>query len=111
MLGLLNNLSVRTRLWFLLGAGALGLCVIVVISLQQQRALLLQDRQAKTRHLAEAAFSLLEHFDKLAKDGKLTQADSQRFAKDAIRAARYDQKEYFWIHDLQQKVVVHPMKP
>ena len=111
MLGLLNNLSVRTRLWFLLGAGALGFCVIVAIALQQQRTLLLQDRQAKTRHLTEAAFSLLEHFDKLAKDGKLTQSDAQRFAKDAIRAARYDQKEYFWIHDLQQRVVVHPMKP
>ena len=111
MLGLLDNLSVRTRLWFLLGAGALGFCVIVGIALQQQRTLMLQDRQAKTRHLAEAAFSLLEHFDKLAKDGKLTQADAQRLAKDAIRAARYDQKEYFWIHDLQQKVVVHPMKP
>jgi len=72
MLRLVDKLTVRTRLWVLLGAGALGLFLLLVLALQEERALLLQDRQAKTRDLTETACGLLEHFHKLAGEGKLT---------------------------------------
>ena len=100
MLRLVDKLTVRTRLWVLLGAGALGLFLLLVLALQEERALLLQDRQAKTRDLTETACGLLEHFHKLAGEGKLSEAEAQRMAREAVCALRYGQKEYFWIHDL-----------
>jgi methyl-accepting chemotaxis protein len=43
--------------------------------------------------------------------GTLTREQAQAMAKKAVAALRYDGNEYFWINDMQPRVVMHPIKP
>jgi methyl-accepting chemotaxis protein len=43
--------------------------------------------------------------------GRLTHEQAQQQAIEQIKALRYDQKEYFWINDMQPKMLMHPTKP
>ncbi len=65
--------------------------------------------QIKTRNLVESAASLIEHFVTLSSQGKMPPEAAQEAAKAAVRALRYDGKEYFWINDLGPVMVMHPL--
>ncbi len=107
----LGNLTIRTKLLILSGVGAIGVAVVFALALVEERRILMEDRQAKTRHLVETAHTLIGHYDALAKSGKLPEAEARKSAAEAVRAMRYDSKEYFWVHDLNHVVVMHPTKP
>jgi methyl-accepting chemotaxis protein len=107
----LGNLTIRTKLLILSGIGAIGVAVVFALALVEERRILMEDRQAKTRHLVETAHTLIGHYDALAKSGKMPEAEARKSAAEAVRAMRYDGKEYFWIHDLDHVVVMHPTKP
>ena len=43
--------------------------------------------------------------------GRLSRAEAQGAAIRAVKTLRYDDQEYFWINDMQPRMVAHPMKP
>lgn len=65
----------------------------------------------KTRHLVEAAWSVLDYYAKLAETKTMTLENARVKAKEALKRMRYEQKDYFWINDMTPKMVMHPMKP
>ncbi len=103
--------SIRTKFLWLTGITVLSLAVLFAVVLSTERSLLLQDRQEKVRNLVEVAHGLVAHFDKQAQTGKLTQEEARLAAIAAIKELRYDKVEYFWINDLQDLMVMHPIKP
>ena len=74
-------------------------------------AQMMADRQAKTQHMVDVGYGILAHHQKLESDGKISKADAQAAAMNAIRGLRYDKVEYFWINDMSPKMVMHPIKP
>ncbi len=46
-----------------------------------------------------------------AKSGELRTADAQKMALAAVKNLRYMGNEYFWINDLEPKMLMHPIKP
>jgi methyl-accepting chemotaxis protein len=72
---------------------------------------LIEERQVKTRNLVETAYSLLEHFAQAEREGRLTRAEAQAAAINAVKALRYEKDDYFWINDMHPKMVMHPFKP
>ncbi|MCW5621258.1 MAG: methyl-accepting chemotaxis protein, partial [Burkholderiales bacterium] len=111
MTKLLAALSIRARVMLLLATGALSMLLLLTVNLHEERKVMLQDRSAKVRSLTESAHALLQHYHAQFAQGRLSEADAQEQAKAAVRALRYDSKEYFWINDLQHVVVAHPMRP
>ncbi|NBV89745.1 MAG: HAMP domain-containing protein, partial [Betaproteobacteria bacterium] len=92
----------------------LGLILQGVFALFVEKAALIEDRRIKTRHLVEAAHTVIVHYQKQAAEGLLTVETAQDLAKSAVKAMRYDQKEYFWINDLGKPfptMVMHPTVP
>ncbi|UCF92371.1 MAG: cache domain-containing protein [Desulfobacterales bacterium] len=65
----------------------------------------------KTRELVETAFSVLDYHAQLAKTEAIPLEQAQRGALEAIKALRYGANDYFWINDLQPKMIMHPFKP
>lgn len=91
-----------------------GLLVFALLTLWIQRESMLEDRKIKTRHLVEAAFTVLAHHQGLERSGAVSREQAQQGAMAAVRAMRYEQKEYFWIHDLGRPVpsmLMHPTVP
>lgn len=59
----------------------------------------------------ESVYKIMELQYNLAKEGKITQDQAKKQAMQIIKSLRYHEKEYFWIHDLSNNMVMHPVKP
>jgi len=108
---LFDDLKMRTRFALVIGLMVAGLVVLAVVSLLQTRSHLMEGRQAKTKDLVETAHSLVAHYAAEEREGRLTREEAQSRAKEAVRALRYRDKEYFWINDMTPTMVMHPYKP
>jgi len=65
----------------------------------------------KTRHLVEAAYSVVAHFADQAEKGLMSREEAQALAMQSVEAMRYEGNDYFWINDMVPRMVMHPMKP
>jgi methyl-accepting chemotaxis protein len=104
-------MSLRGKLTAMTIATIAALIMLFAVVLFNEREQLMADRKEKVRNLVEAAHSQIAYYNEQAKAGKIPLAEAQKLAMDALRNARYDGKEYFWINDLQPKMLMHPIKP
>ncbi len=106
-------MKVKTRL-VLGGLISFGsLLAIALLALWLEKSAMLEERKLKTRHLVESVHALAGHYQAMEKAG-IPAADAQAAAMQAVRALRYEGKEYFWIHDLGMpapRMLMHPTSP
>ena len=95
---LLRNSKIAHRLWLLAVLAVIGILVTNSILLWQTKSSLLEQKQLKTKHVVDVAYSLIEHYAGLARNGVLSQQDAQSAASRALAGLRYEDKEYFWIN-------------
>jgi len=89
---------------------AVGLLVLAGLWLTSERSDLLSERMRSTKNLVSIPYSVLAEQYKLETEGKQTRAEAQAHALDAIRTMRYEGNNYFWINDMHQVMVMHPIK-
>ena len=107
----LANLTIRTKLLILAAVAAVGVAVVFTVSLLEERRILLEDRMVKTRHVVEVAYNMVAHYGELAQSGKMTETEAKKAAVETLRALRYGENEYFFAHDTNYVIVMHPLKP
>lgn len=66
------------------------------------------ERRTKTRHLVETAHSVVAAYGAQAEHGLLSVEAAQAEAKRVVEQMRYDDAQYFWINDLESRMIVHP---
>ena len=71
----------------------------------------LDARMEGTRRHVEVAHGVLAWAYAEEAAGRMTRAQAQAAAVSMVRSLRYDQNEYFWINDMQPRMVMHPFKP
>ncbi|MBS4098005.1 MAG: cache domain-containing protein [Sulfuricella sp.] len=107
----MNNFSLAKK--FLL----LSMVMVLALALQgfnfssTLRNTLTLEKERMVRHAVETAYGVLENYEKRAASGELTREIAQERAKQTIKAMRYDEREYFWLNDMQPRMVMHPIKP
>jgi methyl-accepting chemotaxis protein len=106
-----KSMSIKTKLSLVIIIVMLGLLAVSAFSLFNEKSSLLKDRQAKTRNLVEAAYSVVVYQHELQTKGVLTEEQAKTAAMSLIKALRYEGKEYFWINDMTPRVLMHPTKP
>jgi methyl-accepting chemotaxis protein len=110
----LKSASITTKVWMLVLIAVVIMLASGLWNALQSRDDFLAERKMKTRHLVEAAHTVLNHYYGLQQSGALDEKAAQEAAMKAVRAMRYDQKEYFWIHDLTAPVprmIMHATVP
>ena len=107
----MNTMTLQQKLLAMTVTTVITLCLLIGIVLFNTKNQLMEDREDKVRNLVETAHSLVAYHESLAREGKTTPQAAQEAAKNAIRGLRYDKSEYFWIHDLNDLMVMHPIKP
>ena len=70
-----------------------------------------QSRRTAVKEHVETAAGTLAWAHKLEKSGQITREQAQTLARQAISQMRYAGSEYFWINDLDHRIVMHPIKP
>jgi methyl-accepting chemotaxis protein len=68
-------------------------------------------RRDATRQHVEVAHGVVAWAHAKEAAGELPREQAQRLAREAVAKLRYEGKEYFWINDMQPRVVMHPIKP
>ncbi len=111
MTAFLRNLSTRSKLVVLVTIGLVGLLLSTGQVLTALKREMLEDRQVKTRHLVEVAYGVIANFGAEAAAGRMTDEDAKRAALASVSKLRYAGTEYFWVNDMEPRVVMHPIKP
>lgn len=64
--------------------------------------------KTKIKNTVEIAHKILEDYHSQAKSGAMKEDEAKTEAMNLIKNLRYEGSEYFWIHDLDFKMVMHP---
>jgi len=107
----LKDLRVRMKLLLIIGSALVGVIALVSMSLLFLNQDLQREKELKTRHLVETAHSVLGFYQKMSAEGKVSPQQAKTMAMAAVKAMRYGDNEYFWLNDMQPKIVMHPIKP
>ena len=107
----LNLYSIKIRLIILAALGLAGMLIIAAESLMQTNDVLLSEKKQQTKHLVEAAHSIIESHYNAFKAGELTEDEAKKMAIKAVMLVRYDNGNYFWINDEKAVMVAHAVKP
>ncbi len=74
---------------------------------------MMKQKKEMIKELTATAASAIEFYINQEKSGELTREEAQKMAAEEIAELRYgiDNKDYFWITDMQPKMVMHPYRP
>lgn len=75
-----------------------------------ERTLMSEKQHAVQSHV-DVAWSVLNHYGRLEAEGQLTGEQARQRALEDVRDMRYQGDQYFWINDLEPRMVMHPFKP
>ena len=105
----MKDISVAARLVSLVTGALLGMLILAAVFLFTERELILGERQSNVRQAVETAHGVLAHYEALERQGELSRDQAQQQAMAAIRGLRYGGGDYFWIQDLQGRMLMHPI--
>ncbi|WP_371324358.1 cache domain-containing protein [Dechloromonas sp. ZY10] len=104
-------MKIQTKTKLLMLVALIGVAVSIAVSLFNLRHNLLEDRKQKVRNVVETVHGMVAHYHAEQLAGHLDEATAQKTAMSVVKKLRYDQNEYFWINDMQNRMVMHPIKP
>lgn len=110
----LNRISVRKRVWAIVGASIACIVLIQAGTLISLHDELWREKRQQTRQIVDSAHSVLAHYHRLQQSGALSEAQAQSAAIGTIKAMRYDGVGYFWLNDLalpHPRMIMHPTSP
>ncbi|WGT66277.1 cache domain-containing protein [Variovorax paradoxus] len=106
-----RGLRIGQKLGLFTASAIMGVAALTALFLISERKLIMEERQASVRQVVESAHGLLSHYHGLVAKGTLTEPQAKEQAMQAIRGLRYSGTEYFWINDMQPRMVMHPISP
>ena len=103
--------TIGARLGALVGLILVGLTVLTAAQVSISRNRLFEQRQHELQQMVDAVVDVFAFQQAEVDAGRKTLAAAQAEAKSIVRTLRYSGSEYFWINDMQPRMVMHPIKP
>ncbi len=102
------KLTIARRLGLLIASALLGIVLLVTVFLFTERTMIMNERQLGVQQAVETAHGLIAHFYDQVSKGQMSEEEGKRRAAAAIKGLRYSGTEYFFVQDMQMKMLVHP---
>jgi methyl-accepting chemotaxis protein len=107
---MLNRFKLSTRI-FLLGILIItAFSLVIAYTYPQFKQKMFDAKYLKTRHVVETAWGVLDFYAQQAKNNLVSAEEARKQALQAVKILRYEKDDYFWINDLQPKMIMHPLK-
>ena len=106
----LIKFDIRARLYGVVALFAVGLLMIAATLVYFQTQVITGRRHAELKGLVETAMTLVSSQYQMVKSGELTEAEGKAAALKLVSKLRYQGDNYFWINDLNPKMVMHPFR-
>ena len=106
-----KRITIAARMWLVAGIAGACLLALSIYALRVLEARTTAERQAKLRAAVETAYGVIARFGALVEERKLSRDEAQKAALRTISGLRYEGNEYFWVNDLEPRMVMHPTRP
>ena len=107
----LRTIKVKYKLWMIVSVALIGMVALMSTSALSFKSALMHEKEVKTKHLIETAYGVLNYYHNLEETGKLSPAVARESAMNVIKNLRFGDNDYFWINDMQPRMIMHPIKP
>ncbi|WP_313576828.1 methyl-accepting chemotaxis protein, partial [Brevundimonas sp.] len=107
----MGSLTISGRVNLLSVLAVAGLLLVTGLSLMKLDGVLRDEIADRTRKTVEVAHSAVAHYQAQEQLGVMTRAQAQAAALSTLRALRYGQDDYFWVNDMQPRMIMHPFSP
>ena len=95
----------------IVGLAMIGMTVMMLVGSMYLKDSILTEKKKQTEHLTETAYSIVDYYYKLSKEKGMPEQEAKTAAMNILRTMRYAENEYFFITDMQARLVMHPIKP
>jgi methyl-accepting chemotaxis protein len=102
----LSDMSFAKKLTLLILISLTCLGLFAAINFEDMKTTIYSERQDRVRLQVETATSIAEHF--YNERHRLGEDVAKALAQDTIGATRFDRVNYFWVIDLNSRIVAHP---
>ncbi len=103
------KLTIGFKIYVIIALCFVGLLCTVGLAMQRLSTSLQEQKRLELRHLTELAVGIAKEEHAAAQSGAQSDGDAQKRAAARIGALRYEKTDYFWINDMQARVVMHPI--
>ena len=106
----MNRFRLSTRIFLL------GIIIVTIFSLvfvyiyPKTKKKIMNGKYVEARHVVESVWGILDYYAKLVDSNAMSAEEGKQRALDVVRNLRYDKENYFWINDMEPKMVMHPIK-
>jgi methyl-accepting chemotaxis protein len=107
---MLHKFRLSTRILLLGVIIIVGFSVVFAWLVPKVRNNMYEAKQIKTKHIVETAWGVLDYYAKQAEVNAMPLDEAKKRAMQAVKNMRYDNDEYFWINDLEPRMIMHAIK-
>ena len=108
---MLKNLKLSTKI-FLLGMGITVMFIALLAWIYPRfQSKMYEAKENQTRHVVETAYGVINYYSKQAEDGAMSEKEAKQAAMLSVKGLRYNGEEYFWINDMEPRMIMHPFTP
>lgn len=108
---LLRSIRISQRIWLILIIALASTLIMEGVSLSHLHKEIRDAEITKATHLAEVAHGLMGFYHQKELKGELTTEQARTEAMSALASLRYDGNEYYWVNDMNNIMVMHPLAP
>jgi methyl-accepting chemotaxis protein len=103
--------GIGAKVYLLIGFCLLGSLAVGGLQISELSRDLRTQKQVELTHLGELALGIVAEEYAASQKGLESTDEAKRRALTRLRVLRYGQDGYFWINDMQPRMVMHPTKP
>ncbi len=103
--------TIGARIYLLIAICFLGLIGIVALDTNEMVSALHQQKRIELQHLTELAVGAVKDEYEASQRGEVDVSEAQKRAQRRVKAMLYGGGDYFWILDLQGRIVMHSTNP
>jgi methyl-accepting chemotaxis protein len=104
------RMTIGRKIYGLIGLCFIGVLGIATLGIGDLASGLEQQKQIELQHLTEMALGIVKEEHAAVQIG-VADAEAQKRALARVAKLRYGNNDYFWVNDMQLRMVMHPMKP
>lgn len=106
-----DDLTLRVKMLAIIVLASLGVLTMLGVALASLHQEMMEARKFELRHLVENTQALVARYEAEVRAGRLGEAEAKDAALVAVRALRYSSNDYFWINDLDGRMLAQPADP
>ncbi|EJW10770.1 methyl-accepting chemotaxis sensory transducer [Rhodovulum sp. PH10] len=104
------RMTIGRKIYAAIAVALLGLLAVAVGAAYQTGRTLETQKRIELTHLTEMALAIVRE-EHAATSRGVSEAEAKARAAARLAALRYGDDDYFWINDMQVRMVMHPIKP